>query len=111
MHPGRGPGLTSRRLGEKTGVGTVTLAAAQIPSHNHGVRAVQALGTTNVPTNQYPAIDLPDTLEYVDNANQNADFASAAVATTGGGQSHNNLQPYLVLNFIIALQGVYPSRS
>ena len=115
MHPGRGPGLTSRRLGEKVGVETVTLTEAQIPSHSHTLR-VDATGanpihdpsTTTSIANSRPS----NSNLYQTNTTANlVDLASAAVSTTGGSQAHTNIQPYLTLNFIIALQGLYPSRS
>ena len=115
MHPGRGPGLTSRRLGEKVGVETVTLAEAQIPSHSHTARAVGNMaGTTPLPTNTTSWAEdggqAGPTYHTVPSTNI-VDMASEALATTGGGQAHTNIQPLLTLNFIIALQGLYPSRS
>ncbi len=108
MHPGRGPGLTSRRLGEKVGVETVTLSEAQIPSHSHTLRGHiagnNALGPGGNSLGARP--------KYQTNTSANlVDLASEAVGLTGGGQAHENNQPYLTLNFIIALQGLYPSRS
>ena len=112
MHPGRGPGLTSRRLGQRIGVETVTLSEAQIPSHGHMVRAMSASGATNEPTNQSSIAAAGADRLYTPSTSSNiVDMASQTMSTTGGGQSHDNLQPYLVLNFIIALQGLYPSRG
>ncbi len=113
MHPGRGPGLTARRLGKRVGVETVTLSEAQIPSHNHSMMVSQSNGETNDPTGHYPGVHR-DPLRgkvYKQNPSLNEQMASSALATTGGGQSHDNVQPYLGLNFCIALQGLYPSRS
>ncbi len=114
MHPGRGPGLTARRLGQKLGVETVTLSEAQIPSHTHTAR-----GTTNAaaragggPTNTSSLARSGGGDAYQSNTSANlVDLASETLSTTGGGQAHTNLQPFLVLNFIIALVGLYPSRS
>lgn len=110
MHPGRGPGLTSRRLGENGGVETVTLVDAQMPSHNHTMTG-----------SARPAInDDPDNTRYFGTTGGNLAYAPAASLTTmadpaigqtGGGQAHNNMQPFLAINFIIALVGLYPSRS
>jgi len=120
MHPGRGPGLTSRRLGEKTGVETVTLSEAQIPSHSHNPwKNGVPLGTSDDPTGRWPSRYLdnstaPPTSEQVykdEPPSVDATFASQQLANSGGGQSHSNVQPFLVLNFIIALVGLYPSRS
>lgn len=113
MHPGRGPGLTARRLGQRVGAETVTLTEAQIPSHSHTARAVNtqgAIGQGPTNTTALARSRLGDNL-YRSGTSNVVDLASASVATTGGGQAHTNLQPFLVLNFIIALQGLYPSRS
>ena len=107
MHPGRGPGLTSRRLGEKVGITDVTLSEAQIPAHTHALMANDAGHDTPDPGGH----SLSDRPLYHDGTNNQVDLASEAVGTTGGGQSHTNVQPYLALNFCIALVGLYPSRS
>jgi microcystin-dependent protein len=114
MHPGRGPGLTARRLGERIGVSTVTLTEAQIPSHAHSPWENGVNPPTSVdPTNKLPSRHVDDNIEFVYKQHPplNATFNSAQAATTGGGQSHENTQPYLGLNFCIALVGLYPSRS
>lgn len=111
MHPGRGPGLTSRRLGEKLGVETVTLTEAQIPSHRHTLRASMATGTGSAPTNTTSMGGSFPIQVYNSDEENLSDMAAQTLTTTGGGQSHENVQPYLTLNFIIALVGLYPSRS
>ena len=112
MHPGRGPGLTARRLGEKIGVETVTLSEAQIPSHTHTARGENTAGTAFEPSNTTTwAHESSQTLASYNTNSQNTTMASAALSTTGGGQAHTNIQPFLTLNFIIALQGLYPSRG
>jgi len=120
MHPGRGPGLTARRLGERAGAETVTLSTAQIPggTHSHGLRAADASGTDTEPEGNLLAlaVDRDDPLTDVPAYSTNTErrpMATGVVAptTVGGGQAHNNLQPFLAINFIIALQGLYPSRS
>ena len=113
MHPGRGPGLTARRLGEKVGVETVTLSEAQIPSHSHTARAASAIGNVGLgpgTTNSMGGAGGGSAYQANISANL-VDLASSTLSTTGGSQSHTNVQPYLTLNFIIALQGLYPSRS
>lgn len=112
MHPGRGPGLTSRRLGEKTGVETVTLTEAQLPSHSHTMRGAGASGSTATPGSTTAFAEGFPTQTYQNTTNSDlVDLASEALSVTGGGQAHDNVQPFLVLNFIIALVGLYPSRS
>jgi len=112
MHPGRGPGLTARRLGEKVGIETVTLSEAQIPSHSHTARATTNGAAPGGPTNTSSLARTGGGDSYQSNTTANlVDLASQTLSTTGGSQSHTNVQPYLTLNFIIALQGLYPSRS
>lgn len=109
MHPGRGPGLTSRRLGQQGGSETETLSEAQMPNHNH-----TAQGTTNSANQRTPANHLAATgggrgTNFYSNAASSGAFKE--LINTGGGQAHNNMQPFLAMNFIIALVGLYPSRS
>lgn len=113
MQPGRGPGLTDRRLGEKVGVETVTLSEAQIPSHAHTARGNTAGGVVVDPLNNQSGLARSAGGQaYQGNTSASlVDLASQTLSTTGGSQSHDNLQPYLVLNFVIALVGLYPSRS
>ncbi len=113
MHPGRGPGLTARRLGQKVGVETVTLSEAQIPSHSHTARAASATGNAGLgpDSNNSMGRSGGGDAYQTDTSGNLVDMASSTLSTTGGGQSHDNVQPYLTLNFIIALQGLYPSRS
>lgn len=110
MHPGRGPGLTSRRLGEKGGVETVTLSEAQMPSHSHTLRASAEDGGDNTPVGGTTSTTEANQRIYAGAANM-VSMATEALAPAGGSQAHNNMQPFLALNFIIALVGLYPSRS
>jgi len=109
MHPGRAPGLTSRRLGQRGGVEHVTLSEAQMPQHAHNVRGIPVPGNRPSPENSTFGRPL-GAAPYAADANRVA-MADEALPPTGGSQSHNNLQPFLAINFIIALQGLYPSRS
>ena len=112
MHPGRGPGLTARRLGEKVGVETVSLSESQIPSHTHTVRAATSPANPIPPSNTTSlGRSAAGTAYQSDTSSNLVDMASETIATTGGGQAHTNVQPYLTLNFIIALVGLYPSRG
>ncbi|KZM49024.1 tail fiber protein [Labrenzia sp. OB1] len=112
MHPGHGPGLTSRLLGERVGGETVTLSESQIPSHTHTVRASSTSGGIDTPsTNTSFGRSGSDRVYHSDTSSNVVDMSYEAMAVTGGGQAHTNLQPYLAMNFIIALLGTYPSRS
>jgi len=109
MHPGRGPGLTSRRLGERTGVETVVLNETQIPSHSHGARGSENAAVASTPANNYVARGAGRGANTYLNADTGVG-TTKQLTPTGGGLSHNNMQPYLAMYFIIALQGLYPSR-
>ena len=111
MHPGRGPGLTSRRLGQQGGVETVTLTEEQMPAHTHSLRGANVPFGVQQPTNAR-VLDRSNINSYQTNTSSNlVDMADQALAANGGSQAHYNMQPYLAMNFIIALQGLYPSRS
>jgi microcystin-dependent protein len=109
MHPGRGPGLTSRRLGGRGGVETVTLTEAQTPVHSHNWRTHPKPATSNDPEGRLIA-ESAGMNAYTDKV-EGAAMNSAALSNAGGNSSHNNMQPYIALNYIIALQGLYPSRG
>ena len=107
MHQGRGPGLTDRRLGQKIGTETVPLAANQVPQHSHGLRAADNL-TQADPSS---TVGAGPVAMYATGGNLQ-DMASDALGSAGGaGAAHNNLQPFLAMTFIIAMTGIYPSRS
>lgn len=107
MHPGRGPGLTARRLGQRGGTETVTLSEAQLPNHSHSMEVSVEDGERRDPSGSYFG---RGNAIYA-NPSNTASMASQSLPNTGGSQAHNNLQPYLAMNFIIALVGLYPSRS
>ena len=110
MHAGNGPGLTGRVLGEVGGEASVTLQTTQLPQHTHSLQGDENEADSGSPANNLPAI--PDSSNlYAAKTSPIAPMATQAVGGAGGSQPHNNMQPYLTLNFIIALQGVYPSRS
>ncbi len=113
MHPGRGPGLTSRRLGERGGTEFVTLSETQMPNHTHQLMARNdTSGNLGVPSNLRTLTRTAPGFAYQsDSSNNIVSLANGALPNSGGSQSHNNLQPFLAMNFIIALLGRYPSRS
>lgn len=112
MHPGNGPGLTSRRLGEKGGTKTETLTEAQMAKHTHLMKATTSPASSFTPTsNSAMARSVGGNIYQQDSSNNLTMLHSSTLSDTGGSQSHNNLQPLLTLNYIIALQGIYPSRT
>ncbi len=93
-------------LGERSGEEVHTLNSAEIPAHTHPVSASSATANAGSPANaSWPAAagayDLSATTA----------MSPSGISPTGGSQAHNNMQPYLVLNFVIALQGIFPSRN
>lgn len=111
MQPGQGPGLSDHFLGETGGVENVTLLQNQMPMHNHNMRA----------DSQDPAdVQAPSPSVYLALSSKGRGYAPAAnltqmspqaVAPTGSSVPHNNMMPYLTLNFCIALQGIFPPRG
>jgi microcystin-dependent protein len=106
---GTGPGLTARELGASGGTETVTLSANQLPSHNHAAKCNSGNGNQYGPANHYWAQDAGGAKEY--GATGTGQMSAAAIAPAGGSQPHGNLQPYTVVNYCIALTGIFPSRS
>jgi microcystin-dependent protein len=113
LHPGQGPGLSPYVLGQSSGAETVTLTATQIPAHNHTVAANSGSGSAENPVGNFPAaITDPNTGAPFNAfaASANGTMNPTAVGIAGGSQPHTNLQPYLCVNFIIALEGIFPSH-
>lgn len=112
MHAGQGPGLARRRLGERGGAEAVTLSEAQLPAHRHRMHVRQAEGDAPTPANKVPAIEGKTDKDYGDLPDPPTDsFDPACISETGGGQPHDNMPPFSCVNYIIALQGTFPSRS
>jgi microcystin-dependent protein len=109
MHPGNGPGLTSRRLGQKGGSETITLSVVQMPNHTHTLRATVSRGSASQPQGNAFNRSVGDTAYHT--PTNLTGMSTAMAASNGGSQAHNNMQPFLTLSFIIALVGLYPSRS
>ena len=112
VHPGQGQGLSLYDLGQQGGSAATTLLQSEIPAHAHGAR-----GSIDDATFQSPAPDRAlatsnPGFAYQTNTSQNlANMNPQTLSVAGGSAPHNNLQPYLVLNFVIALQGVFPPRT
>jgi microcystin-dependent protein len=112
LHYGNGPGLTNRPLGQRSGQENVTLNANQIPVHSHTVACKNGAGNSNVAAGNVPAQDAGvQSATYSSEAADGTMDASMIPNSGGGNQSHNNMQPYLVINWCIALQGIFPSRN
>ncbi len=111
MHPGQGPGLSLHDLGETGGSETVTLLESEIPAHTHSMRAHDLdLGELNAPAPNRSLAKSANATAYGPAANL-VGMAPQALPPAGGDLPHNNMQPYLTLNFCIALQGVFPPRG
>ena len=110
MHPGQGPGLSLHDLGETGGSQTVQLLQSEMPAHSHTANCNAGMGDQYAPTGFFWATDAGGNDEYAPSSDSHQ-MAAGAVTPAGSSQGHNNLQPFLALSFIIALQGVFPARS
>ena len=108
IHKGQGPGLSNRAQGQRSGSERVTLIADQMPSHNHPLFATDETADSQAAEGLVRGQTTDDTY-----ATSGAALTMPASSTTatGNSQSHNNLQPFLCINFIIALVGIYPPRT
>jgi len=115
MHWGTSPGFNTV-IGEVQGTTTVTLTSQQIPLHNHAVTAAQVGGTgeevASPSSSAYLGNSTGHNLAYIKAPTTfDAPFSPRAIGPAGGSQPHENMQPYLALNFCIALFGIFPSRN
>lgn len=106
---GNGPGLTPTTWGQRGGVESVTLTTPQLPSHTHSQPVSDAAGNNRAPNGLAPAIDASGNRNFTPDAGGGAQLVPMNAA--GGSQSHENRPPLLAMNYQIALQGVFPSRS
>lgn len=109
IHPGQGPGLSLYDLGESGGTETITLLASEMPAHNHTLESADTPGPLSGPAGNVLARSAAGSALYA--GTPNTPMNPAALDPAGGGQPHNNMQPYLTLTYIIALQGVFPPRT
>lgn len=108
MQYGQGPGLTDRSPGEDGGSPAVTLLQTEIPAHTHSAMGGPKAATTAPDNAGWGAIDRLGTALYA--STPNAQMHPMALGVAGGSQPHNNMQPFLGMNFIISLHGVFPPR-
>lgn len=109
VQQGQGGGLSERYLGEKAGVETVTLLQSEIPVHTHIMNAAPEAAELKTPTNQALAGSTQGNI-YSDKV-ANVQTNPGTLSIVGSTLPHNNMMPYLTVNFCIALQGVFPQRS
>ncbi len=108
---GQGPGLSPYSVGQTGGTETVTLVANQLAAHNHPASAIHDAGNSYSPAGDSWSADGANRAKLYRSADPTVPMGANAVSPAGGNQPHNNLQPYLVLNYCIALVGVFPSRA
>lgn len=117
IHAGQGQGLSARTLGEAAGTSNVTLLSAQMPLHTHTLMATTANGTVVASTgNQLSKgikgnIQASNQAKFYSTTAPNAQLSPTAVSATGSSLPHNNLMSFLVVNFCIATEGIFPARN
>lgn len=111
LHQGQGPGLSLYSLGQTGGSGTVTVLDSEMPAHAHDLMASSQPGEDASPGGEGLARSAGAALYQSTTSANVVTMGPSAVAPAGGSQPHNNLMPYLTLNFCIALQGIFPPRS
>ena len=109
IHAGSGPGLSPRNLGTKAGLETVVVSQNQLPAHSHALQGSTDLADSPNPADRVVATSTTVDL-YIQEAPADA-LAADSIGATGGSQAHDNVMPFLCIHFIIALFGIYPSRS
>jgi len=118
IHEGNGPGLPTYTLGQKSGQHQLTLTAGQMPSHSHAaddakLRATTTAADTTNPTGNSLATATGPLYHDTEapSVDMSADSVDVDMGDTGGGQAYNKMPPYQAINFIIAIQGTFPSRN
>jgi microcystin-dependent protein len=109
VHQGQGPGLSNRTIGELGGVESVTLTTQQLGGHTHALVATQNVGNQSNPQGQLMAAGT--NVLMFRTINPQIQMAANIVGVAGGSQPHDNMMPYLVIDFIISLFGIFPSQT
>lgn len=108
IHMGVSSTGVSYSIGQKDGVEKVTLTSSQLPNHTHEINAQSAGGASNSPANAFSA---SGSVNLYSNAAPNNTMNSGAISSAGGNQAHDNMMPFLTLSYIIAVEGLFPSRN
>jgi microcystin-dependent protein len=112
IHQGQGPGLTNRDIGESSGTELRTLLASQLPAHSHALSANSSAGDQNAPgTGAALAASSARGTNNYSAAAPNTTLSSQSITATGGGQPLSIMQPYNTVNYVIAVEGIFPSRN
>lgn len=112
LHVGRADGGVYRTLGQRSGAETHTLSTDELPAHTHAFQGTDQSATNSAPAaNTTWAQTAATDPIYADGRNDPVAMNAGALLSVGGGQAHDNMQPYIALNFCIALQGLFPSRN
>jgi microcystin-dependent protein len=114
IQQGQGVGLSPYNVGQQGGSEAVTLLQTQMPSHNHIVNATSDNGSAATASGNLLAtasVGRGQTAPQIYGGSAPATMNPTMIAPTGGGQPHDNIQPYLCVTFIIALEGIFPSRG
>lgn len=111
LHFGQGQGTSNYNLGDKPGVETVALAAGHMPAHIHPVNGFSGSGDLSPPTTDavWAKSKVGDRVARV--GPPNTTMAAGSVGSVGNSNPHENRQPFLAINYVIALQGIFPARS
>jgi microcystin-dependent protein len=115
MHVGQGLGLTNRILGEKAGVETVTLLTTQLPTHTHPLVGSTDLADLAGPQTVNPAnnamLAQTSTFDHYVDSSATTQLNAQSITSQGGSQPHENMQPFLCVNFILSLSGLFPPQN
>jgi microcystin-dependent protein len=111
VHQGQGPGLSNEVIGEVSGSESVTLISSQMPTHTHTVRALSTNGNLKTPANNILA-NVQGTATNIYSATAaDTNMKTTMITQAGGNQPHENMEPFLTINFCIAVEGIFPSRN
>lgn len=111
IHTGQGPGLSSRDLGQAGGTETHTLISTEMPAHNHALAATTTDGNSQTPAGTILARDTLGGTTGYSTAAPNTILSASSIGAAGGGQPHNNVPPFLCVNYIIGIEGIFPARN